>query len=158
MAVFICSRIILVALALVYIQRQIGSCTRSAYINQVQHLRIGEIVDIWTFSDWSVVANATTMAAALSDNEFSWSSVPKTPGGGPAIDFEPQCSIILYDEHGDPFYGTLLQVVATLGQETVTIGFGQTAAVGAFQVTNGFGFHVLSNSAVDGHSEPSPRA
>ncbi|HZF49931.1 MAG TPA: hypothetical protein VE093_14830 [Polyangiaceae bacterium] len=74
-------------------------------------------------------------------------TVPETPGGGPALDLEPQCSTPQPNsECGTTFDITALQVVATLGQETVTIGFGQTAAVGAFQVTNGFGFQVLSNS------------
>ncbi|HZF53083.1 MAG TPA: hypothetical protein VE093_30730 [Polyangiaceae bacterium] len=120
------------------------------------YFTIGEIVDIWTNSDWSVVTNATTMAAAASENDFGWKSVPvsETPGGGPALAFEPQCSIILYDDSGDPFYGTLVQVVATLGQETVTIGFGQTAAVGAFQVTNAYGHHIKDHTVCCG-VEPS---
>jgi hypothetical protein len=109
----------------------------------------GEIVDIWTISDWSVVTNATTMAAVASD----WNFKPKigpfypTPGGGPALDLEPQCSTHKTDgECGAIYDFTALQVVATLGQETVTIGFGQTAAVGAFQVTNGFVFEVSINN------------
>ncbi len=110
----------------------------------------GEIVDIWTISEWSVVTNATTMAAAASEWDI-WMKldpVSETPGGGPALDFELQCSIPTPADCGyKTLYLTPLQVVATLGQETVTIGFGQTAAVGAFQVTNEKVFQVTTTWA-----------
>jgi hypothetical protein len=105
------------------------------------HFTIGEVVDILRhdhgFGYWSVVTNATTMAAAASMGGWHKKSVYETPGGGPAIVFEPQCAINILGECSNTVLQiTLYQVIATHGQETVTVSYGQSGAVGAFQVTH----------------------
>ena len=106
------------------------------------YFTIGEIVDVWRDGKWSVVKNATTMAAVFIMYKFTKNPATdyETPGGGPVINFKPQCNLDkpnLDCPEGVVVF-TPLQLVATLGQETVTIDFGQTAAVGAFQMTNFF--------------------
>lgn len=115
------------------------------------YFTVGELVDVSVSGDWSVVVNAKATAAAARGIGFIEGPLSETPGGGPMIDFEPQCTFTKVGFCSKmPRDISPLSVVATLASKATPVGFGQSAAVDAFQVTNAFAIQYPGDSSADG--------